>query len=117
MYWKLSIDLGRPMVTSEGNLDPYDGLITYRIVNSQAKGNPLVKEIADMERMVKEKYRSFTTSDPLDLGEALWISHWFPEEEWSKVLATRSMDALDRLYHAGYFNMKLHQRLAFREFG
>lgn len=69
MYWKMSIDLNRPMVTSEGNLDPYDGLITYRIINASASGSPLSKEISDMERMVKEKFRSFTTDDPLDLGK------------------------------------------------
>lgn len=30
MYWKMSIDLTRPLVQSEGNLDPFDGFVTYR---------------------------------------------------------------------------------------
>ncbi len=38
MYWKMSIDLSRPLVTSEGNLDPYDGYVTYRIVDDAASG-------------------------------------------------------------------------------
>lgn len=25
IWWKMSIDLSRPVVRSEGNLDPYDG--------------------------------------------------------------------------------------------
>jgi len=28
MFWKMSVDLSRPLVPSEGNLDPYDGLVT-----------------------------------------------------------------------------------------
>lgn len=30
MYWKLSIDLKRPLVPSEGNLDPFDGLVSIK---------------------------------------------------------------------------------------
>jgi hypothetical protein len=32
MHWKMSIDLRRPMVLSEGNLDPFDGLATYKLL-------------------------------------------------------------------------------------
>ncbi len=42
MYWKMSIDLSRPLVTSEGNLDPYDGYITYRIVDEAASGTTII---------------------------------------------------------------------------
>jgi hypothetical protein len=30
MHWKLSIDLKRPLMPSEGNLDPFDGLVSTR---------------------------------------------------------------------------------------
>jgi len=30
MRWKLSIDMQRPVVLSEGNLDPFDGLVIVR---------------------------------------------------------------------------------------
>ena len=30
MYWKVSVDMMRPAVPSEGNLDPFDGLITVQ---------------------------------------------------------------------------------------
>ncbi len=32
MFWKMSIDLQRPLVNSEGGLDPYDGYAMYRIL-------------------------------------------------------------------------------------
>ena len=32
MYWKMSIDLSRPAVRSEGNLDPFDGYVTYKLL-------------------------------------------------------------------------------------
>jgi hypothetical protein len=35
LYWKISTDMSCPLVTSEGNLDPYDGLVTYRLVQQQ----------------------------------------------------------------------------------
>ena len=38
MYWKMSIDLTKPLVNSEGNLDPIDGYVTYKLIQS-ASGN------------------------------------------------------------------------------
>lgn len=32
MFWKVSIDLKRPLVNSEGGLDSYDGYTTYKIL-------------------------------------------------------------------------------------
>jgi len=118
MFWKMSIDLSHPVVPSEGNLDPYDGYITYRIVQG-VSGNEatLKRQIEDMEKMVQAKYKSYRSDDPLDLGEALWITHWFPEEEWASTVATKSIKALDSLYKEGYFSMPKKHRLAFREFG
>lgn len=39
MYWKMSIDLSKPHVYSEGNLDSYDGYITYRLLRELSNGN------------------------------------------------------------------------------
>lgn len=36
MRWKMSVDLSRPWVRSEGNLDPIDGYVTYRLVQEAA---------------------------------------------------------------------------------
>jgi hypothetical protein len=90
MYWKMSIDLTRPTVQSEGNLDPYDGYITYRLVDELAEEHVLEQEIAEMKLMVDQKYKRYRSSDPLDLGEALWITHWYPNEEWAKTITSKS---------------------------
>ena len=47
MHWKMSIDLRRPAVMSEGNLDPFDCLATYKLLQEHAAHTPhaLVNEI------------------------------------------------------------------------
>ncbi|CAF0754168.1 unnamed protein product [Didymodactylos carnosus] len=121
MYWKMRIDLKKPDVLSEGNLDPYDGFITYRLVQEVASADKkylLDQEIKDMRKMVEKKYGRYRSNDPLDLGEALWITHWYPEEEWAKAITAESLKSLERLYQQGYFDeKKAGYRLAFREFG
>jgi len=118
MYWKMSIDLSRPAVNSEGNLDPYDGYITYRVLQELSPDKDVLKqEIDDMASMVKAKYRYYRSDDPLDLGEALWIASFYPEEAWADHVSTVSLAALERLWQSGYFRAPERYRLAFREFG
>ena len=57
MIWKATIDMSRPAVPSQGNLDAYDGYVTYRIVQAVAGDrNALSGEIADMRKMVEKRY-------------------------------------------------------------
>jgi hypothetical protein len=118
MYWKMSIDLSRPAVKSEGNLDPYDGYITYRILAEVAQNKEILKnEIDDMASMVHTKYKFYRSNDPLDLGEALWIAHFYVDEGWADTITTRSLQALEMLWKEGQFNLPARYRLGFREFG
>lgn len=128
MYWKMNINLTKPLVRSEGNLDPFDGYMTYRVLAHHCTQSPnvLEEEIDDMRRMVEAKFKLYTSRDPLDLGEALWICHWFVDEEsreslgkedWAVRVSKVSLQALERLYAAGYFTQPSEYRLAFREFG
>jgi hypothetical protein len=118
MYWKMSIDLSYPHVDSEGNLDPFDGYVTYRAIQAMSSDlNVLKSQIGTFEKMVMAKYPRYRSNDPLDLGEALWITHLYPEEEWSKYVSAQSLKSLDALYAQGYFLMPDTRRLAFREFG
>jgi len=116
--WKMSVDLSRPMVPSEGNLDPMDGFVTYRLVQ-QVRGDESVlrEEIEEMKRIVDAKWQRYASDDPLDLGEALWIAHWYPTEAWAAHIARRSMQAIDYLFTASLFKLPHSRRLAFREFG
>ncbi|KAK9828757.1 hypothetical protein WJX72_001940 [[Myrmecia] bisecta] len=123
MHWKMSIDLTRPAVPSEGNLDPYDGLVTYRLLQEVDRHfnpdapPPLKEEVTDLQRTVDAKYATYSSTDPLDLGEALWLAHWYPSDTWSKVVGERSLEGLEALWEEGYFEMPPRYRLAFREFG
>jgi len=54
-----------------------------------------------MARMVKAKYARYRSNDALDLGEALWIAHWYPDEEWASTITRKSLDSLEVLWQAG----------------
>ena len=75
MYWKMSIDLSRPLVTSMGHHDPLDGLITCleirrEFVRSHAADFTLLdRAIVDMAGMCRGI--NWTTPDPLGLGGLL----------------------------------------------
>ena len=71
MYWKLSIDLSRPLVGSMGQHDPLDGLVTYSQLEATAAGaGPRLGDaIADFAAMVDP--RGLATQDPLGLGGLL----------------------------------------------
>ena len=130
IYWKMSIDLTRPAVPSEGNLDPFDGLVTVKIIRA-LDPTVLAQEEEDFRGMVNHKVRRYQASDdPLDLGEALWLAHWgwdggddgddvaHPQDvAWSKCIAKQSLKTLKMLWENSYFEASSGYRLAFREFG
>lgn len=68
MFWKMSIDLSRPLVTSMGQHDAVDGYISYMELQLS---NPetLNREIADLEEMCRGM--NWTTDDPLGIGGIL----------------------------------------------
>ncbi len=76
LYWKMSIDLSRPLVPSMGHHDPLDGLITYLQLQttaptaSERSARPdLSAEIRDMADMCEGK--RWETDDALGIGELL----------------------------------------------
>jgi hypothetical protein len=149
MCWKMSIDLTHPTVSSMGNLDSYDGLVTCTLLQQaaaktlggvqavtgqgsdtawldQGSGSKVLQqEIADFQAMVDSRYPSYTSDDPLDLGEALWLSHWqlgtvqpaAGGAAWARHLYAVSTANLGELWSSGYFDQPLRWRLGFREFG
>lgn len=76
MFWKMSIDLSRPLVDTMGQHDPLDGLITFMQLHSAARGLSdmpvelsLEPEIAVMRRMSGGLQSA--TRDPLGIGGLL----------------------------------------------
>ncbi|MDH5439886.1 MAG: hypothetical protein OEY31_04715 [Candidatus Bathyarchaeota archaeon] len=128
MYWKMSIDLSRPLVPSMGQHDPLDGFITYNDLQATAPKDPewpnLKVEIADMADICKG--RDWTTDDPLGIGGLLCDAY-----KVAHLVANRRIDLADLLLtllkssHAGlevYLRGKSLElpadcRLAFRELG
>lgn len=75
MYWKMSIDLTYPLVSSMGQHDPLDGLVTYSELQAanddfgQLSLLDLSIEIADMANICMNK--NIATNDPLGIGGLL----------------------------------------------
>ncbi len=68
MYWKMSIDLSRPLVASMGHHDPLEGYITYLELQAAAP-EKLEKEVLEMKELCRG--RDWTTDDPLGIGGLL----------------------------------------------
>eukprot|EP00611_Tribonema_gayanum_P007688 TRINITY_DN1711_c0_g1_i1.p1 TRINITY_DN1711_c0_g1~~TRINITY_DN1711_c0_g1_i1.p1 ORF type:complete len:396 (-),score=90.35 TRINITY_DN1711_c0_g1_i1:907-2094(-) len=118
MHWKMSIDLERPLVPSEGHLDPLDGLVTYRLLHDASGGGDVLRnEIAQMETLVNKRYATFRSTDPLDAGEGIWLTTWYAEESWSLRLLNEALDSASSLFRMGYFEQPRGYRLLFREMG
>jgi hypothetical protein len=76
MYWKMSIDLTRPLVSSMGHHDPLDALVSYselehcRIEHFAEAGLPSLRSgIAEAAAMCAG--RSWVSEDPLGVGGLL----------------------------------------------
>ena len=95
MFWKMSIDLQRPLVASEGNLDPIDGYVILNLLQ-KAHGDPVLQqEISEYKKILDTKWRNYSSDDPLDLGMTLWTAHWFDkDEEWATTLTERAFRCL-----------------------
>ncbi len=108
MYWKMSIDLTRPLVPSMGHHDPLDGYLT-------------AVQLHDVPRRVVDDYAAMidrhglATTDPLGLGGLLFdiyrAHHLHLDIE--KDLVAASHLGLDHVELGG----PADRRLAFRELG
>ncbi|OPY85928.1 MAG: hypothetical protein A4E65_00007 [Syntrophorhabdus sp. PtaU1.Bin153] len=133
MYWKMSIDLSRPLVTSMGFHDPLDGLITYTQLLATAAQDPepsvdLKTEIVDMTDMCRG--RRWVTTDLLGIGgllsdafrvAQLMTSGCFSDSHLLSRLLDDSLVSLDALDGGGLkeslTGLAPDYRLAFRELG
>ena len=131
MYWKMSVDLSRPLVPSMGQHDPLDGWITCMQLqatvnefNNIPKDYYLDAEVAEFRFLCEGK--QWTTDDALGLGglltDAFRLAQLIVEanlQETNK-LAILLKDAevgLDVLTRKGVLNYPANCRLAFRELG
>jgi hypothetical protein len=130
MYWKMSVDLCYPLVTSMGHHDPLDGFITYTQIQARAEkyaespSADLHAEIADVEEMCKGK--DWVTDDPLGIGGLLSDAYRLGQlivrkragqSVLMEELGTSSLVGLDAYQRRGSLRHPARNRLAFRELG
>ncbi len=128
MYWKMSIDLSRPLVASMGHHDPLDGLITFKQLEATAKQFSLKlslqTEIESMTTMCKEK--DWATEDALGIGGLLTDAYKLVQLIDTHHLAEtdRLLSLLEDIEYSLHIYVKHNQlqlpaeyRLAFRELG
>jgi hypothetical protein len=131
MYWKMSIDLTRPLVSSMGQHDPLDGLVTYNELQltatrdfGQSVQPVLVQEMADMTDICRGM--RMVTDDPLGIGGLLSDGSRITQlmirggpvyAGLLKTLFDSALAGLDSLAESGFLELPARNRLAFREFG
>ena len=127
LFWKMSIDLGRPQVASTGQHDPLDGFITCCELQAWSGG----EESLDLSQEIRQlaglcSGRSWDTDDALGLGGLLCDAHRLAQLPQSRAsteprliegLLQSSLRGLQALVSQGVFEGAAGRRLAFRELG
>ena len=131
MYWKMSIDLSRPLVPSMGQHDPLDGYITA--VQLQTTASTMTESIP--EPSIGSEANQFAamidrpalaTADPLGIGgllidaarvEQLMGQRAFSGDDLLETLLTAALTGLEHYARQAEFRRPATHRLAFRELG
>jgi hypothetical protein len=131
MVWKMSIDLSRPLVDSQGQHDPLDGLVTCLQLRHAASvvGEPAA---ADLDRQIAALATicadlPLTTADPLGIGGLLTAAHTLAQlaraglSDYGDLLVSLLNEARPGLAYQtkdrNVLSMPADYRLAFRELG
>lgn len=128
IVWKMSIDLSYPLVSSMGQHDPLDGLITYQELEAAARQTStradLSEEIDDLSRM--SAGIRLRTDDALGIGGLLSDAHRLAQlmarenlEETALLqrLLDASLESLQAYRKTAPLGQPPRYRLAFRELG
>jgi hypothetical protein len=102
VHWKMLEDLSGPEPGfGFGAIDPFHGYVVYRLVGAAV----LSREIAEMEELLRRSYPRLHVTQDLGLGMILWLSHFFPDETWARLLRQRALATLSRMWidPPGYF--------------
>jgi hypothetical protein len=120
----MSIDLGRPQVSSMGQHDPLDGLLTFQELQAGREDIDLRAEIGALAKLCTD--RSWETDDPLGIGgllcDALRLTRLLGagtgrSPDLLSELLLASIHGLDSFLRQRSLERSAASRLAFREFG
>ena len=125
MYWKMSVDLSRPLIDNQGAHDPLEGLICAESVMKAApeKAEELWSFSEDMRQLCRGQ--DWYTTDDLGIGSLLLNAirtldleqEKLPEEVQPVHLFTNILEGLESHAQSYNKNRSASQRLAFRECG
>jgi hypothetical protein len=127
MYWKMSIDLSRPLVPAMGQHDPLDGFVTYselQATTGEGCGGSLQPEIVDMAGICRGG--NLATDDPLGIGGLLFDAGrivelmdrgGFAYEDLLASVLDAALAGLARFAGGRTLRCPAESRLAFRELG
>lgn len=125
MYWKLSIDLSRPLVASMGQHDALDGLVTCAQLQATAAGaeETLAEAIADFAAMIEPS--GLASADPLGIGGLLVDAYRLMQLQRQgasdfglvEALLEAALVGLQHYVKAPDLRLPASRRLAFRELG
>ena len=118
VWWKMQEDLSGPYPGfGFGGLDAFDGYLSYRLLDEAA----LAPQIAEMHRLIEISSPSLSITQDLGIGMMLWMSHFFPNEQWAITQRTRGLAMLEQMWvDDGYFCREPGQRgvkYAFTNYG
>ncbi len=119
MYWKMSIDLMRPVVASMGHHDPLDGYVTCLQLRATGRDEYLDRAIEVFRAMVDTD--ALATTDPLGIGGLLFDAYRLAQLDLDRPLR-QSIIAAARIGLVSYLEQRdlarpAEHRLAFRELG
>jgi len=131
MYWKMSIDLSRPLVDSMGQHDPLDGLITWLQLDAAANASPGMPAELDLKTEIDglramNEGLNCASGDPLGIGGLLTDAYRLAQLiETCRLDETARLESLVRasVYSLQYYvtqnqlGLPAKYRLAFRELG
>ncbi len=111
MYWKMSIDLSRPLIPSMGQNDALNGYVTFKVIDKHVDVN-LKEQIAKIHRLAQSV--RLPTTDPLGIGELLVDAYRLHQMNENPNFISKILNAVK--YGLQLFNKNTHT-LAFRELG
>ena len=82
-----------------GALDAFDGYVSYRLLDDAA----LAPQIADLRQLVERSYPDLLINQDLGIGMMLWMTQFFPHENWAVTQRNRCLRMLDRLWTDGSY--------------
>ena len=77
-----------------GALDAFDGYVSYRLLDEAA----LASQIADMRMLVERSHEKLVITQDLGIGMMLWMSHFFPLEQWAVIQRSRGLAMLGQMW-------------------